>query len=275
MFIQFIRDKAIKNKYTLWYIKLCEKALLRQNDIEGELHHIVPRTISKVWIKEPKNIVKLTYREHYIAHLLLVKMFEKYWSDRLIYALSFMLFAKKYQRLIRIPSRKIQKMKEEYSKRNSMKSDETKQKISLKLTGRTKETHEYIILAAEKRSKTQRQPGKFQDSRKKLVEKNKLLTQEERNLIYSHPHTNETKMKLSNDRRGQTVDTCNRVKKMSETKKRKYANMTEEERKKQLGKSKGRVWFYNDELKLSKTFAPDNLPDEQAGWKRGCRRYDR
>jgi hypothetical protein len=59
------------SKYTNWYFSLIEKAKLR-SDIKGELHHIVPRCLGGS--DDPDNLVMLTYREHYIAHILLTKM---------------------------------------------------------------------------------------------------------------------------------------------------------------------------------------------------------
>ena len=41
----------------------------------GENHHIVPRSIDPSLAKFPLNIVRLTYREHYIAHWLLTKLY--------------------------------------------------------------------------------------------------------------------------------------------------------------------------------------------------------
>ncbi len=43
--------------------------------MNGELHHIVPKSIDPSLAKFPLNIVRLTYREHYVAHLLLTKLY--------------------------------------------------------------------------------------------------------------------------------------------------------------------------------------------------------
>lgn len=42
----------------------------------GEKHHIVPKSIDPSLAKFPLNIVRLTYREHYVAHLCLYKIYE-------------------------------------------------------------------------------------------------------------------------------------------------------------------------------------------------------
>lgn len=58
------------NKYERWYWTLMNKALIREEKPSlGEKHHIFPLCI----YGKNNFIVKLTYREHYIAHLLLAK----------------------------------------------------------------------------------------------------------------------------------------------------------------------------------------------------------
>lgn len=61
----------IANKYKRWYDNLIE---FRRNNIlesDFEKHHILPKSLGGV--NDESNIVRLTYREHYIAHLLLTK----------------------------------------------------------------------------------------------------------------------------------------------------------------------------------------------------------
>lgn len=69
-----------ENKYTEWYIKLVESRKNRKlsDKTYYEIHHIIPKCIDGS--NEDENLVKLTLREHYIAHLLLTKMF----SDKII-----------------------------------------------------------------------------------------------------------------------------------------------------------------------------------------------
>ena len=65
----------LPNKYTTHYFKLVHKAKNRIK-IDGyiERHHIIPKSISPEMSKDKNNIVALTAKEHYIAHLLLTKM---------------------------------------------------------------------------------------------------------------------------------------------------------------------------------------------------------
>ena len=60
--------------YKLIYSKLIYKALKR-NGIEGyfELHHIVPKSLGG--LDDKSNLIKLTAREHFIAHFLLAKIY--------------------------------------------------------------------------------------------------------------------------------------------------------------------------------------------------------
>ena len=64
----------IDNKYTRWYYNIITRAQTRILNSYGEIHHIVPRSLGGDNSKS--NLVKLTAREHYIAHWLLVKMTE-------------------------------------------------------------------------------------------------------------------------------------------------------------------------------------------------------
>jgi hypothetical protein len=62
--------------YIKHYIKLCKKAKNRTEIFERkeyENHHVFPESI----YGKNKNVVKLTLREHYIAHILLWKAFKK------------------------------------------------------------------------------------------------------------------------------------------------------------------------------------------------------
>ena len=74
----------LNNKYTKIYYKIIERALNREN-ISGyfEKHHIIPKCF-----ENNKETVKLTAKEHYICHLLLIKMCKyKKHKKSMIYAL--------------------------------------------------------------------------------------------------------------------------------------------------------------------------------------------
>ena len=64
----------MQNKYTIWYYNLINRAQKRilADDQYYERHHILPKSIGGT--NDNNNLVNLTGREHYIAHLLLVKI---------------------------------------------------------------------------------------------------------------------------------------------------------------------------------------------------------
>lgn len=64
----------ISNKYTITYYNIVVKAQGRLLEGYSETHHIIPRCMGGT--DEPANLVKLTSREHYICHALLVRMVE-------------------------------------------------------------------------------------------------------------------------------------------------------------------------------------------------------
>lgn len=68
------QSNFIDSKYTRWYFAIIETA--KSSTYEGytETHHIIPRSLGGNNAKE--NIVKITARQHFICHLLLVKMTE-------------------------------------------------------------------------------------------------------------------------------------------------------------------------------------------------------
>jgi len=75
-------DIFVNNKYLHWY-----EQLTAQSSTEGylEKHHIVPKSIV------PNNgIVSLTARQHYIAHLLLIRCVNPIYRKKMLYAITAM-----------------------------------------------------------------------------------------------------------------------------------------------------------------------------------------
>lgn len=64
----------LQNKYTRWYNSIIQRAQSRvlPADVYIEKHHIVPKSIGGSDIHA--NMVSLTAKEHFVCHLLLVKM---------------------------------------------------------------------------------------------------------------------------------------------------------------------------------------------------------
>ena len=63
----------IDNKYTKCYFSIINAAKSRiSGNSYTEIHHIIPKSLGGS--NEPKNLVSLSSREHFICHLLLIKM---------------------------------------------------------------------------------------------------------------------------------------------------------------------------------------------------------
>ena len=60
--------------YRKEYLKLLKKSVAK----EGELHHILPKSMFPKWKKRKSNIVKLSYEDHFKAHYLLYKIYDNY-----------------------------------------------------------------------------------------------------------------------------------------------------------------------------------------------------
>jgi hypothetical protein len=79
----------LKNKYSRWYGALMASATAREAPREyTELHHIFPRCMGGG--NAIINLVRLTYREHFLAHWLLTKMTIGAARTKMLYALSAM-----------------------------------------------------------------------------------------------------------------------------------------------------------------------------------------
>ena len=125
----------LDNKYTKWYFKLIATA--QNRDISGyvERHHIIPRSLSGS--DDISNIVKLTAREHFICHLLLVKMTVGQHKELMKFAVGkFIQVSKAQERTF--TSWEYKKIRETISEVRSGRkhSDETRKKLSEKRKGR-------------------------------------------------------------------------------------------------------------------------------------------
>ena len=80
-----ITQVFIESKYKKWYLRLCENAKNRAAPATyTEKHHIIPRSFGGSNAEE--NVVSLTAREHYIAHLCLVKCTEGEFKRKMLLA---------------------------------------------------------------------------------------------------------------------------------------------------------------------------------------------
>ena len=75
----------IDNKYTKWYNAIVDRAKKRVTSGYTEKHHIIPKSLRGS--NESFNLVKLTAREHFVCHLLLVRMVNGTYKRKMSYAL--------------------------------------------------------------------------------------------------------------------------------------------------------------------------------------------
>lgn len=110
--------------YDKIYNQLIENAKNRQNENKlsqyKEIHHIIPRQLGGTDDKD--NLVELTAREHYISHLLLVKIYKNTSNYYKMVKAYFMMSAKSYsqERNYHINSRLYEKLKIDLSKQMSL-----------------------------------------------------------------------------------------------------------------------------------------------------------
>jgi len=118
----------IDNKYFRWYCTLINNRLTTSYDGIGEWHHFVPKSIYL-----NNNLVFLSLREHYVAHLLLTRCVVDQHRSKMLYALT----AMKMRVLsnIKFNSRLFEQIKcqanlnRSINKRGKPRSEDTKQKL--------------------------------------------------------------------------------------------------------------------------------------------------
>lgn len=67
-------EPFLSNKYTEWYMSLVSKDC---NDAYIERHHILPVSLYPEYRNSKWNLVKLSARKHFLAHMILPKMFSE------------------------------------------------------------------------------------------------------------------------------------------------------------------------------------------------------
>lgn len=67
-------ENYISNKYSFIYHKIVLKRI-GEPAKSGEKHHVLPKSLFPEYTKSKWNIAKVTHREHFICHRLLIKMF--------------------------------------------------------------------------------------------------------------------------------------------------------------------------------------------------------
>jgi len=125
----------LDNKYTIAYNNIVNIAKSRVLVGYGEFHHIIPKCLGGTNNKD--NIVRLTAREHFVCHRLLVKMVEGKAVFQMMKAVHIMTMQNKSQIRYKVTSRIFEQIKIDAAKATSVltkgkpkHSAETKKKMS-------------------------------------------------------------------------------------------------------------------------------------------------
>ncbi len=202
----------IDNKYTKWYFNIINKAKSRIS-IEGrpEIHHIIPKSLNGT--NNKNNLVKLTKKEHFICHLLLVKMTTGKDKSKMVFASNRMLSGKdRYVPCGRIYQIVKDEFAEQSSKlhKNKIISEETKIKMSKahENRGPVSEETKFNISKAKtgQKYKPTSEEGRKNKSKCKLGNKN---------ANFGKTPSDETKNKMSESAKSRQPIACHCGKKCS------------------------------------------------------------
>jgi hypothetical protein len=189
----------INNKYTKIYFRLIDRSLSRTffENVYTEKHHIIPKSLGGT--DHHDNLAVLTAKEHYICHLLLIKMVDGYAKTKMRYAAYKLTQINKNQHgRLKISGRQYEFLKNQMSlanrerpgpNRGKIMSEDQKEKISNTLKGR-------------------KLGPKSDEHRKKLSAsaKNKIISQETKNKMSQarrgKKHSDNTKAKISSWQKG-------------------------------------------------------------------------
>lgn len=76
-YLKQIKVMTKNNKYSKWYIELCQTRLTIKRELDYiEKHHMLPSCFKLGGEKDKLNLVYFTPQEHFLSHWLLTKMFE-------------------------------------------------------------------------------------------------------------------------------------------------------------------------------------------------------
>lgn len=222
----------IQNKYYHWYQNLVTKAKNRIFDdtVYQEKHHIIPKCLGGNNL--PNNLVSLTLREHYVAHLLLSKMYEGEGKRKMMYALWMMLLQEKkrgskifemYRKQYIETSLKTQIITDEFCKKISDKTKGVKKTITQKVLDKNKRlkvdlsgignpmhgknhSENTKLIMSEKRVEyfnnleNRKKHSKFRIGLKHSESVKKKMSEKckgERNPMFGRKHSEETRRKIS------------------------------------------------------------------------------
>lgn len=192
-----LSDILNDSKYSKYYINLIESR--RNVSIDGyrERHHIIPKSLGGTNSKD--NIINLTAREHFIAHLLLVKATKNtsHYS-KMAFALTRLVHGNKKNYTLN--SRTYQYIREINSIESSIRSKKAWDSKS-----------EFEKEKWKNKYKGENNPmyGKThsQNTRQKIaIQAKKRLSDKENHPMYGKSHTEDTKIKISKNRKNKNLN---------------------------------------------------------------------
>lgn len=183
----------LDNKYTKTYFLLIEKA--KNQSLTGycEKHHIIPKSLGGK--DDVSNLVSLSAKQHFIAHLLLTKMCKGQFKYKMYNAFSKMLCnGKDNERYL--PSSRMyeysKKLMAEYMRNNNpAKKLDVKEKMSKNSWAKSEKADEIKKIISQK--KMGKKLNLTEEQRKSRSEKR----MGEKNGMYGKTHSDEVKNKLS------------------------------------------------------------------------------
>lgn len=109
-----IYHQFLDNKHTATYLRIVGRAKNRKLDDYTEEHHVLPEALGGS--NEQSNLVKLTAREHFICHLLLLKMIVGHDRSKMAFAAFMMGCSNERQERYKVTGRVYELVKREFSK---------------------------------------------------------------------------------------------------------------------------------------------------------------
>jgi len=186
----------IDNKYLKIYQDICNRAKTRKLEGYKEKHHIIPRSLGGT--NDADNLAVLTAREHFICHLLLVRITSDKNKSKMIFALNSMMNRKTKSMDRYVPcSRMFEILRIQLSEAHKLigRTDQHREAISRAHKGKivSKETKQKMSLA----SKTNIVGGAVKGS-KRSEETKKKISESRKGITFSDEHREKLSLAAKN-----------------------------------------------------------------------------
>ena len=184
----------LKSKYHKWYHQIISNPDSSATFVE--VHHILPKSLGGS--NDPSNLVSLSARQHFVAHLLLTKMYKGKDKKKMCWALHRMAFSSTSPRKFKSSEYEMAR-KIHISNLSKPKSEEHQAKISKALTGKKRTPEQKERMREAIRAERERNPNN-----PKRIRTQEL--QDEINAkLRGKPKSEETKAKLASAMKGKKL----------------------------------------------------------------------